>query len=157
MEADQYVFAVRGASPQLQERLNELVEQGEARPNGVWRFVSRTPHLGAVLELLRDSVYLMARGAPPEGELADPRAQALVDYWSEMRHPAFHRNERWFQAHEHEFLAGEFIVVCDEQLVARLRDRNALAEFLRASPVSQASERLFHEMVGDGQEAEFRV
>ncbi len=96
-------------------------------------------------------------GVPYESRSAECPVEtlnALTEYWSREKHPVWHANEDWFQAHKHEFEAGEFIIVQECALKLRTRNRRECFCFLETHPDRDTA---LHEMVADGREMQCRV
>jgi len=85
------------------------------------------------------------------GENMVTTKNALNEYWSRKARAQWHANEDWFQSQKHLYKQGDFIVVRNAALALRTQDKMLACQFLQTSPDPSTA---FHEMVGDGVEAQ---
>ncbi len=116
----------------------------------------QTDDVPAVLAALVGVRFVMAplKPAPPLEATLDVCKQALYNHFSRRGHPSWWRSVDWFQAHKHEFRAGEHVVVRDAVLQHRTSSEKEHMQWLvqHGGPDTAS-----YTMDADGQERIYRL
>lgn len=153
-----YVFCIASPPDSVQQRClaRGLVPRHETLDNTQLLLVEC--QLTDVPELLEALVGTRFALAPLEPVLEEGRRdvcqQGLYTHFSRRKLPVYWRSVDWFDAHRHEFKAGEHIVILDGELVHRTRDKQ---DHMRYLIENRNAQHLVHTMDHDGVERKYRL
>ena len=107
--------------------------------------------------VLLDVRFLMAplqRPLRDDGGLCTPCEQALYTHFSRRKNPRWWASVDWFDAHRHEFKAGDYVVIRDAVVLHRCRNKQEHLEWLVRNGDGNT---LAHHSVHDGVEMKYFI